>query len=287
MSTETGEYEPTRISSKSVGKFMLTKSPIYWGSENVMRDYKYAEGSTSEAAARHRALKKVRSACLELKKNRDVKMKVSCPMEVPIGSDVPVTVTLRNKHASEERVVSLVLNTKLTRYNGIPLKKIIPVFDSVKVPPGKTETKVFTVPSTHHIPFIDESPNLMVNVFMKVPATGQCYSKPEECNYDKPDLTIEVDSTTVTPGENVKVTVTPPVISVIEKYTNVEVELEGNALKGDVVRNISELSPGGSVTMEITVPKKKIKSGKLQLIAKFSSEEIKGLKGHVELELKA
>jgi len=279
-------YEVSNINSNTVGRYLSTKKVgSSFQREDVTELYKYAEYSGDETRVRNQVMK-MSHRYAHVKETAqlhecDVSFSLICPEEMAFGKDGIVGLQMTNK-GNANRTVSVSLTAKISFYTGVPTQNLHSNKGKVTVGPNETTVYTLDLKAQDYLPKIIDDGKLKIYAHCTVEETKQDWSNTDFVEMDKPDLIV----TLMTPGAQVG---RPLVVDVsfinplATTLTDCKLMIEGPGVERTKVIQIRDIKPGDVVSEVVALRPRR--GGIREVMATFSSKELVGLNGSVEIRI--
>jgi len=279
-------YEKSSINSNTVGRYLSTKKVgSYFLRQDVTDMYKYPEFSQDETRVRDQVMKMshrwrhVRTT--DDKKLEDIIFYLDLPNEMFYGKDGVAKLTMTNR-GDEVRTVTVSLHAKISFYTGVPTETCATTKGSVSVGPRQTTVYTLDLKAADYVNKMIDDGKIKVYAKTKVEETGQNWANSDFVEIDKPDLMLTVMTSTAKVGE-------PFVVDIRfmnplpEALTDCKLMVEGAGVERTKIIQIRDIK--GLETMAEVVALRPRRGGLREVMATFSSKQLVGLSGSVELNI--
>jgi len=282
-------YEVSNINSNTVGRYLSTKKV---GSAFIRDDvtdlYKYPEFSADETRVRdqvmkmsHRYARVKQTTVRELRAAEDVAFQLVLPEEMPFGKDGIAKLQMTNRTDSN-RNVSVSLTAKIAFYTGVPTQNLHSNKGKVLVGPNQTTVYTLDLKALDYLPKMIDDGKLKIYAHCTVAETKQNWANSDFVEMDKPDLLV----TLMTPGAQVG---RPLVVDVsfvnplTTTLTDCKLMIEGPGVERTKIIQLRDVKPNDVVSEVVALRPRR--GGIREVMATFSSKQLVGVNGSVEIEI--
>ncbi|XP_076448843.1 protein-glutamine gamma-glutamyltransferase K-like isoform X2 [Babylonia areolata] len=282
---EDGDSEVVYINSHAVGKKISTKSIGLPDREDLTLAYKYPEGSQDERRVVEFANRFSRLSSKNIYKKdvkSDVKFELSLADSVMIGEDVKATLKVTNR-SGERRTVKGRMSIISTFYTGVPAKRVVGDAYQLELDNGEERTVELEATAKEYQSKLNPEACLQLSAAFTVSATKQHFVTTRVFTLDKPELEIAVPEEIKT-GTDYEGTV---------KFTNPlninltggVIHLEGaSVVSADMHEFHKPIKPDETVSYTFKIRPRR--AGTREIEATFSSDQLSGVDGSCEFEVK-
>ncbi|KAK3851990.1 hypothetical protein Pcinc_041401 [Petrolisthes cinctipes] len=190
-----------KMNKYHVGRAILTKNVARdddvgdADQEDVVGEYKNAEGTAAERLSIHNAVRGSRRAQQYYEYKKDIKEDVAFDLieidKIHVGQPFQVKVVVTN-NASEPRKVSAYLTARSIYYTGINVSLIKKAEGRFVLQPKQSQDVALTVQYSEYWKKMVEQCMMKIYAICRVEETGQTWTDEDDFQVDKPKLNIEV-----------------------------------------------------------------------------------------------
>jgi len=279
-------YEVSNINSNTVGRYLSTKKvDSAFQREDVTDLYKYPEFSGDETRVRDQVLK-MSHRYAHVKQTAEVKEPevqfiLLVPDEMAFGRDGIAKLQMTNK-GNSVRNVSVSLTAKISFYTGVPTQNLHSNKGKVMVGPNETTVYTLDLKAQDYLDKLIDDGKLKIYAHATVEETKQNWANSDFVDLDKPDLIV----TLMTPGAQVG---RPLVVDVsfinplAVTLTDCKLMIEGPGVERTKTIQLRDVKPGDVVSEVVALRPRR--GGIREVMATFSSKQLVGLNGSVEIRI--
>lgn len=281
-------YEVSNINSNTVGRYLSTKKV---GSSFIREDvtelYKYPEFSRDETRVRDQVLKMshryahVKQTAAANLKEGEIQFELLVPQEMAFGKDGIAKLQMTNKGNAIHNV-SVSLTAKISFYTGVPTQNLHSNKGKVMIGPNQTTVYTLDLKSQDYLNKMIDDGKLKIYAHATVEETKQNWASSDFVDMDKPDLLV----TLMTPGAQVG---RPLVVDVsflnplAVTLTECKLMIEGPGVERTKIIQIRDVKPNNVLSEVIALRPRR--GGIREVMATFSSKELVGVNGSVEIQI--
>lgn len=281
-------YEVSNINSNTVGRYLSTKKV---GSSFIREDvtnlYKYPEFSADETRVRDQVLKMshkyghVKKTSPAKLGERDIDFILTIPDDMAFGNDGIAKLQMTNK-GNSSRNVNVSLTSKISFYTGVPTQNLSSNKGKILIGPNQTTVYTLDLKAQDYLPKIIDDGKLKIYAHATVEESQQSWSGSDFVEMDKPELIV----TLMTPGAAVG---RPLVVDVsfinplAVTLTDCKLMIEGPGVERTKVLQLRDVKPN-NVFSEVVALRPR-RGGIREVMATFSSKQLMGVDGSVEIEI--
>lgn len=281
-------YEVSNINTNTVGRYLSTKKVgSSFQREDVTNLYKYPEFSSDETRVRDQVMKMshryahVKQTAEAKLTEGDVQFELIVPDEMAFGKDGIAKLQMTNK-GTAVRNVSVSLTAKISFYTGVPTQDLHSNKGKVMVGPNQTTVYTLDLKAQDYLKKMIDDGKLKIYAHAAVEETKQNWANTDFVEMDKPDLYV----TLMTPGAQVG---RPLVVDVsfinplAVSLTDCKLMIEGPGVERTKIIQIRDVKPNDVVSEVVALRPRR--GGIREVMATFSSKQLVGVNGSVEIQI--
>jgi transglutaminase 1 len=287
VNTHDLSYEVSNINSHTVGRYISTKKV---GSSFIREDltlqYKFPEFSSDETRVRDQVMK-MSHRYRHVKASRDtskddVIFQLKMPDQMPYGTDGVAELVMTNK-SIQPRSVTVSLHAKISFYTGVPTETLTTSKAKLVVGPQQTTVHTLSLRASEYLSKIIDDGKIKIYAHTMVAETQQHWAATDFAEMDKPDLIMKSLSPSIAVGQ-------PFVIEIgfrnplKEDLTGCKLTLEGAGIERTKTIQIRDVKAGESMSEVVALRPRR--AGLREVVATFSSKQIVGINGSVDISVK-
>nr|KAG5704527.1 hypothetical protein BaRGS_003838 [Batillaria attramentaria] len=282
---ELGEMEVVDINPHAVGKKISTKAVGSNLRLDLTEAYKFPEGSSEERRVVrlvNRFSKYADENIYKKEVKTDVSFSLNIPEDVMIGDDVTVTLSVKN-NSGEARPVRGRMTLMSGFYTGVPARRLDGEFYEFELGVDEEKKLEMTLKALEYQGKLNPEASLQLFVAFYISTTKQHYVTSKAFTLAKPTLDIMVpDDMKVGKEYQAVVTFTNP-LSI--NLTNGAIHIEGASVASADVHEFKK-PIGANETVTCNFNLKARRAGQREIEATFNSDQLSGVDGSVEFEVK-
>lgn len=274
-----GSMKADYVDTRSIGKFISTKTPGSNWRLDVTNDYKHPEGTQKEREVVEFAYKFSTRKEYDIYKaeKEDVLFNLKVVDDVALGDSFDVKVVAQNK-SNSERTVKVNITSVMAFYTGMPAKALKGKKDTLHLGAKEEKSVVLKIAATDYIGKMAGDGNVKLYVKGTVEETEQRYATQDVVEMRKPKLTVTASPKAVKKGEKVEVTAFfNNVLSATLKNGQFHFEAAGMSPKSIVVECprpvASKKEAKATATFTAT------RASKRSIVVSFVSDQLAGVRG--------
>ncbi|XP_025075960.1 protein-glutamine gamma-glutamyltransferase K-like [Pomacea canaliculata] len=281
---ENGEMDVISIDKHAVGKKISTKAVGTYDRLDITDLYKYPEGSAEERQVVefvNRYSTRVGEDIYHEEKTTDVSFSISVPEDTQVGSDVTVSLIIKNT-STEVRSVHGRMTILSSFYTGIPAKRLESRSYHNELLAGEKKTLELNLSRKEYQSKLNPEASFQLCVLFTVDPTGQTFVSSQAFTLSKPSLQITVPDY-IKAGTSYRGTISftnPLTINLINGVFHLESSSLLSAYKHEFRKPIKQQE-----TVMFHFEFKALREGLREIVATFSSDQLGGVDGSIEFEV--
>lgn len=281
-----------KMNQYHIGRLILTKTPGKEDDvgdedqEDILSEYKNAEGTEAERLAIHNAIRGSQRAQQYYEYNKDIKEDVVFDLieidKISIGDEFQVKVVIRND-SDQQRKVSAFLSAQSIYYTGVSASLIKKAEGTFVLNPQQSRDVSLTVKYSEYWKKMVEQCMIKIYTICCVKETGQTWTDEDDFQVEKPTLNIE------TPEEVQVKKVSEATLSFTNPLdvplTECQLSVDGAGLMRPKAIKIDSVVPPKGVFSHTVQFLPRI-HGERKIIATFNSKELFDIVGSKTVDVK-